>query len=300
MSFGEKTSRAAFFADLGQEVVRLGEPPTTFIDPVCIGKSVQICPDGGLTCTADLYVTHGGSIAAVFPDLTTADKDSLQCAAAILRTWTHEQLDDISTDYFFEVEGQGALVIDVMARLGFMGYSGKSHFYSAVDKTLACGDSLLVTGDLPFTPVRYSRRQFIDLFCANTGIDPDDMTGFICELETQDGVAATVLGSDLVVSYTPAGSYRPIPLFYFKLSKNRSDLCVSPRTLRYALEKNSFPLSAADSLFDYFSGFADTGKIRPSPEDGSVGLLYLVPDALFSGAHGLVERVKDFSQTLSR
>lgn len=299
MSFGKKTGCAAFFADLGREVVRLSEAPTTFINPVCIGKSVQICPDSGLTCTADLYVTPGGAVAVAFPSLTAADKDSLQCAAAVLRSWDHDRLDDIATDYFFETEGQGALVIDVMARLGFMGYSGRVSLYSAIDKTLACGDTLLIAGDLPFSPVKYSRRQFIDLFCANSGIDPDDMTGFICEMEAQDGVAATVLGSDLVVSYTPAGDKLPIQLFYFKLSANRSDLCVSPRTLRYALEKNSLPLSSADDLFSYFSGFADMGKIKPSPEDGSVGLLYLVPDAIFSEAHELAERVKTFSQAIS-
>lgn len=299
MSFGKKTGCAAFFADLGREVVRLSEAPTTFINPVCIGKSVQICPDGGLTCTADLYVTPGGAVAVSFPGLTEEDKDSLQCAAAVLRTWNHCRLDDIATDYFFETEGQGALVIDVMARLGFMGYSGKVSLYSAVDKTLSCGDTLLIAGDLPFSPVKYSRRQFIDLFCANVGADPDDMTDFICEMETQDGVAATVLGSDLVVSYTPVGDKLPIQLFYFKLSSNRSDLCVSPRTLRYALERNGLPLSAADDLFDYFSGFADMGKVSPSPEDGSVGILYLIPEALFSDAPELVVKIRDFSQAIS-
>ena len=139
MFFGKKTGRTAFFADLGREVVRLSEVPTTFVDPVCIGKSVPICPDGGLTCIADLYVTPRGGVALAFPGLTPADADSLQCAAGVLRTWTHEQLDDISSDYFFETEGQGALVIDVMAQLGFIGYSGMGPFYSAVDKTLACG-----------------------------------------------------------------------------------------------------------------------------------------------------------------
>lgn len=300
MSFvGKKTGRAAFFADLGQEVVRLSEVPTTFIDPVCIGKSVQICPDGGLSCTADLYVTPGGGVAIAFPTLAEDDKDRLQCAAAVLRTWTHEQLDDIASDYFYEAEGQGALVIDLMTRLGFMGYSGKVSFYSAVDKTLACGDSILIAGDPPFVPVRYSRRQFIDLFCSNEGIDPDDMTGFICEMEAQDGIAATMRGSDLMVSYTPAGGCRPIPLFYFRLSSSRSDLCVSPRALRYALDKNGFSLSAADGLFDYFSRFADKGKVKPSPVDGSVSLLYMAPDAFFSGTRGLIERVKNFSQALS-
>lgn len=299
MSFGKKTGRAAFFADLGREVVRLEDAPTTFINPILIGKSIPICPEGGLTCQADIYVTPGGAVAFSFPDLSEDDLDALQCCSGILRTWSHEQLDDIATDYFFETEGQGALIIDVMARMGFSSYSGKGALYSAIDRTLAGGDFLMTVGELPFRPTRYSRRQFIDGFCTIRGIDPDDMTGFLCELETVDGVAAVVIGSDLVVSYSPTGDKLPIPLFYFKLSPNRSDLCVSPRTLRYALEQNSLPLSAADDLFSFFARFADMDRVKPSPEDNSVGLLYLKPDALFLEASRLSEKVRTFSQAIS-
>ncbi len=299
MSFGKKTGRAAFFADLGREVVRLEDAPTTFINPILIGKSVPICPEGGLTCLADIYVTPGGAVAFSFPGLSESDLDALQCCSGVLRTWSHEKLDDIATDYFFETEGQGALVVDVMARMGFTGYAGKAALYSAIDRTLAGGDFLMTVGELPFKPTKYSKRQFIDGFCTIRGIDPDDMTGFLCELETVDGVAAVVIGSDLVVSYSPIGDSLPVPLFYFKLSPNRSDLCVSPRTLRYALERNGLPLSAADELFGFFAHFADMDQVKPSPEDGSVGLLYLKPDALFPEAARLSEKVRSFSRAIS-
>lgn len=299
MSFGKKTGRAAFFADLGREVVRLEDAPTTFINPVLIGKNVPVCPEGGLTCMADIYVTPGGSVAFSFPDLNEGDLGALQCCAGVLRTWRHEQLDEVATDYFFDTEGQGALVVDLMARMGFSGYSGKGALYSSIDRTLAGGDFLMTVGELPFSPVRYSRRQFIDGFCTIRGIDPDDMTGFLCELESVDGVAAVVIGSDLVVSYSPVGDKLPVPLFYFKLSPNRSDLCVSPRTLRYALEQDGLPLSSADDLFSFFANFADMDRVKPSPEDGSVGFLYLKPDALFPEATRLSEKVRLFSQAIS-
>lgn len=299
MSFGKKTGRAAFFADLGQEVVRLEDAPTTFTNPILIGKSIPVCPEGGLTCLADVYVTPGGAVAFSFPDMNEGDLDALQCCSGVLRTWTHEQLDDVATDFFFETEGQGSLVIDVMARMGFTGYSGKVELYSAIDRTLAGGDFLMTVGELPFKPTLYSRRQFIDGFCTIRGIDPDEMTGFLCELETVDGVAAVVIGSDLVVSYSPIGDKSPVPLFYFKLSPNRSDLCVSPRTTRYALEQNGLSLSAGDDLFSFFSHFADMDRVKPSPEDGSVGLLYLKPDAMFQEAARLTEKVKSFSLAIS-
>jgi hypothetical protein len=299
MPIGDKAGRAAFFADLGGEAVRLSELPTSFTNPIRIGKAVPICPDGGLACVADFYVTPGGAVAVSFPSLSEDDRDALQCCARAVRAWSHEQLDDIASDFFYETEGQAALVIDIMARMGFLTYSDTVALNSAVDKTLANGDFILTVGELPFFPVRYSRRQFIGLFCEPGGIDPDDMTNFICELETIDGISATVQDADLVVAFSPPGDCLPVPLFRFTHSRGRSDLCVSPHITRYALERNGLPLSASDGLFDFFAGFADKDKVKPSPEDGSVALLYLVPDALFDKVQGLIGELKAFALSVS-
>ena len=298
MPFGEKTGRSAFFADLGQEVVRLSDAPTTFINPVCIGKSIPICSDGKLTYAADLYVTPRGAIAAFFPSLMEDDLHVLQHCAGVLRTWSHKQLDAIASDYFYKADGQAALVIDVMTRMGFLSYSEKGDFYSAIDKTLVSGDFLMTVSSLPFYPIRYSRRQFIDGFCTIRGIDPDDMTSFLCELESVDGVAATSLDSKLIVSYSPPNAAYPVPLFYFQLSKNRAELFVSPRSTRYALAENGLPMSATDDIFDFFARSSDRERIKPSPEDGSIGILFLLPDELFAEVHELAERIRELSRLI--
>jgi hypothetical protein len=299
MPIGEKAGRAAFFADLGGEVVRLSELPTSFTNPIRIGKAVPVCPDGGLTCVADFYVTPCGAVAVSFPELSCGDTDPLQCCARVLRTWTHEQIDAITSDFFYEIEGQAALAIDIMARMGFLTYSDKLSFYSAIDNTLAGGDFILSVGELPFFPVRYSRRQFIDRFCGPAGIDPDSMTSFICELESINGISATVQGSDLVVAYSAPGDYLPIPLFRFKFSSSRSDLCVSPHITRYALDRNGLPTSASDDLFSFFAGFVDKSMVNPSPEDGSVSLLYITPDTLFDQVQSLVGKIGAFALSIS-
>lgn len=84
MPFGEKTGRSAFFAVLGQEVVRLDTIPTTFKNPVCIGKAAEIRSNDGLIARADFYVTPEGGVAFVLPDLTPDDLELLnRCAAAV-------------------------------------------------------------------------------------------------------------------------------------------------------------------------------------------------------------------------
>ncbi len=298
MPFGEKTGRSAFFAVLGQEVVRLDTIPTTFKNPVCIGKAAEIRSHDGLIAHADFYVTPDGGVAFVLPDLAPDDLELLNRCAAAVRTWTAEDLDEIASDYFYKTEGQAALVIDVMAGIGFLNFAQRPPFYAAVNKTLASGDFLVATAEPPFYPVRCSRRHFIREFSDLYGLDPDEMTGFICELESVHGVAAVVRNNDLVVLYSPPGEAPPYPLFYFTVANKRADLCVSPRTLRHSLDRCGVPLSAADSLFEFFARFADKNRTRPSPEDGSVSLLYLDPVVLFQEAPSLAEKIVQFSHSI--
>lgn len=164
-------------------------------------------------------------------------------------------------------------------------------------ETLAAGNHLFVPAEHPTSPM--TRREFIKAFSANRGIDPDDLTEFICELETINGVVAVVRSSQLIVSYYGPDGTSIIPLFYFKILPRRSDVFVLPLTVRHYLEKNRFPVSAATSLLESFIRFADMDLLNPSPADGRVSMLYLKPDALFDGVGDLVSQIKRFARVLS-
>lgn len=303
MSFGEKTGRSAFFADLGTEVVRLNEAPANYVNPIRIGRSVRINSGNEHICDIDLCVTPTGTVAAYLPATlgcngsSPRELDILHRCSAVLRTWTHAQLDEIAGDYFYATEGQAALVIDAMVKRGLLDYSYKQALYSSIDKALASGSFLFVISDQ--SPAQRSRREFISDFSAGRGIDPDEMTSFICELESCDGVAAVVRGSDLIILYSAPNGVPPYPLFYFRISGRRSDLCVSSSTVRHALERSGVPLSAADDLLEFFAQFADMALTRPSPKDGSVGILYLLPDALFVKSSELIKKIKQFACAVS-
>ena len=103
----------------------------------------------------------------------------------------------------------------------------------------------------------------------------------------------------MIVSYYGPDGVSLIPLFYFKILPNRSDVFVLPLTVRHCLEKNGFPVSAATGLLEFFIRFADKDLLNPSPVDGRVAMLYLKPDALFSGVEDLVSQIKSFARALS-
>lgn len=303
MCFGEKTGRSAFIAVKGTEVVRLNETPSIYESPICIGESVPISVDGRHICDVGLYVSPAGAITVCIPlalhngDVPSDGLLTIRRVADVMRQWTHEQLDEIAAGHFYQRDGQAALIIDAMARRGLLGYSCKQTFYNSIDEALSGSNLLFVPTEPSNAPM--SRREFIKAFSANRGIDPDDLTSFICELETIGGVVAVVRGSQLIVSYYGPDGASLIPLFYFKILPRRSDVFVLPLTVRHCLEKNGFPVSAATELLEFFIRFADKDLLNPSPVDGRVAMLYLKPDALFEGAGDLVTQIKRFACALS-
>lgn len=303
MCFGEKTCRSAFIAVSGREVVRLNETPSIYEDPVCIGESVPISADGRHICDVSLYVSPTGAITVCIPlalhngDIPSDGLLTIHRVADVMHRWTHEQLDEIAAGHFYRRDGQAALVIDAMARRGLLGYSCKRIFYNSIDESLLGSNFLFVPTEPSNTAM--SRREFIKTFSANRGIDPDDLTSFICELETIGGVVAVIRDSQLIVSYYGSDGVSLIPLFYFKILPHRSDVFVLPLTVRHCLEKNCLPVSAATGLLESFIRFADKDLLNPSPVDGRVAILYLKPDALFLGVESLVSQIKSFACALS-
>ena len=184
-----------------------------------------------------------------------------------------------------------------MASRGLLGYSSKQALYDSIDQALSDSNLLFVPTEPSSAPM--SRREFIRTFSANRGLDPDDLTEFVCELETIGGVVAVVRGSQLIVSYYGPDGSSIIPLIYFKILPNRSDVFVLPLTIRHCLEKNGLPVLAATGLLEFFIRFADKDLLNPSPVDGRVAMLYLKPDTLFSGVKDLVSQIKSFACALS-
>ena len=150
MCFGEKTGRSAFIAVRGTEVVRLNETPPTYENPICIGESVPISADGRHICDVGLYVSPAGTITVCIPlALHNGDAPSdglltIRRVADVMRRWTHQQLDEIAANHFYQRDGQAALVIDAMARRGLLGYSCKQTFYNSIDEALSGSNLLFV------------------------------------------------------------------------------------------------------------------------------------------------------------
>lgn len=302
MSFGKKTGRSAFFAVNGTEVVRLNNAPSYQNDLACIGRSIPIRSDGIFLCDADLYVTHSGAISVCLYGLYDggtlsgrAQSVVAQCAS-VLRTWTHEQLDDVASFYFYDTEGQSSLVIDALVRGGRITYSDKVRLYAALDHTLSSGAFVFEVSDASHAD--QTLRGFVRDFCYFRGIDPDEMIEFILELETCNGVTAVVRGSKLGVLYAPPGGVPPVTLFLFRVCGTRADLYVSPDRTQHDLEAAGFSPLAANDLFDFLLQFADAEQTQVPPGGGVVETLYMLPEPLFERVQELKEKIVQFAGSL--
>ena len=103
--------------------------PLPSMKPVCIGESVPISAGGRYICDVGLYVSPAGAITVCIP-LMLRDGDvpsdgilTIRRIADVMCRWTHEQIDEIAADHFYQRDRQAALVIDTMARRGLLGYS---------------------------------------------------------------------------------------------------------------------------------------------------------------------------------
>lgn len=302
MSFGEKTGRSAFFALKGSEVVRLNDAPAYQNDLTCIGKSVPIRSGGVFLCDVDLFVTHTGAVCVrVHGPVDSISQYArpasivAQCSE-VLRTWSHKQLDDVSSLYSYEVDGQSALVIDVLVRGGRVTYSDKTRLNAAFDKTLASGSFLIEVSDT--ASPGHTIQTFIEDFCYFRGLDSDEMTEAVLELETCNGVAAVLRGSKLGILYTPPGGAPPITLFYFQVSGTRADLCVSPDRTHHDLERAGFSPLSANGLLEFFLKFIDKKLTKVPAGGGVVETLYLLPEPLFENIKDLKEHIVQFAGSL--
>lgn len=302
MSFGKKTGRSAFFAVNGTEVVRLNESPVNQSELACIGRSVAIRSGGIFLCNADLFVSHSGAIlcrlyglfdgAGISPN---AEGIIRQCAA-VLRSWTHKQLDDIAALYTYETEEQAALVIDILVRSGKVNYSDRNKLDASLDQTLSSGSFVIEASGAAYAG--RAVRDFSRDFCYFRGIDPDEMAEFILELETCNGVVAVVQGSRLGIIYSPPGTRPPITLFYFQVSGVRADLCVNPERTHHDLEQAGFSPLSANDLLDFLLQFADREQTEIPDGGGVVETLYMLPEPLFEHVQDLKEQIAQFSRSL--
>lgn len=112
------------------------------IRAIRVGERVPIGGDG---LSADVYVTSAGTLILVDSSLSGRNQESRAIAYGnALWDWSIDTVDKIASQHFYRLIGQGLLVIDAMARAGYLTYADKARFENEVSARLSSGKFVLL------------------------------------------------------------------------------------------------------------------------------------------------------------
>lgn len=138
------------------------------------------------------------------------------------------------------------------------------------------GDTIVIPNLITKTTVierRLSRREFISAFSDNGGYDPDEITGFIYDLEAIDGLAIGIAPTELTLRFSPEDGVS-YAFLTFGISSGHSDIWVMPGRIKSALEKHGrFPF-CADEFLEFFKPFVNVKRCKCPPYKNEAAFYY--------------------------
>lgn len=300
---------------------------TPYFPMVCIGRDIPM----GHDFIDAVYVSSAGHIVIVESCLTSEADGAARILDCIneLRTWNYDRLDNIASDYFYETEGQAALISDVMAREGHIKFSDIGRFKSSVNNSLFEASFLTVlvgtninmvasqvaeyidsaddlsvivasaelANDEP-SMTRKTRRTIIEEFADNGGYDEDEVSGFISELESIDGIVVGTLQSSVTVEFSPADGYS-YPLLTFSAPTGHADIFIIPGKIEDDLKRHAiFPFEANEFL-KFFQGYVDMSRCRKPPYEARNAFYYANVSLVLNEKEKFISAVKQFVNSIS-
>ena len=143
-----------------------------------------------------------------------------------------------------------------------------------------------------------SRKEFVALFSDNGGYDPDEISEFISDMESIDGLSIGIAPTELTIRFSPEhGS--TYPLLTFCISSNHSDLWIVPGRIKAALEKHGrFPFDA-EPFLDFFKQFINTKRCKYPPYENEAGFYYANVCDVIQNKENIIEAAEQFANSVT-
>ncbi len=100
---------------------------------LCIGQGLSV----GQINIAGIFVSPAGQVTMVLSEQIS--EHQLQFLLSELRTWDSDRLDEIASDYTYRTQGQAFLIIDLMARHGYLNFSGTGKLAKSISQCMRDG-----------------------------------------------------------------------------------------------------------------------------------------------------------------
>lgn len=142
-----------------------------------------------------------------------------------------------------------------------------------------------------------SRREFIDVFADNGGYDPDEITEFICDIESISGITVQLTPTELTLRFSPEDGFS-YALLTFSISLNHADLYVMPGRIISALERHGHLPCEANSFLCFFKQFVNENRCRTKPYDNIDGFYYADICYALSHTGEFIRAIEQFITTI--
>ena len=136
--------RRPFYESGSQKLVALNTAART--EPiqknlVCISRDLPVETAYATFTIQSVLVSPAGQVIVILP--APVHGQQLSAIMTEISTWTYDILNEMSANYFYTQCGQAFNVIDIMARLGHLTFSGEGKLIKGVKQGFQNGDFLL-------------------------------------------------------------------------------------------------------------------------------------------------------------
>ena len=142
-----------------------------------------------------------------------------------------------------------------------------------------------------------SRGDFIEAFADNGGLDPDELSEFISDMEAVDGLFVTIAPTELSIKFSIDND--PCTLLSFGISGGHADLWLTPSRIQDFLKSHDvFPFDA-EPLLAFYKSYIDSRRCKHRPYEKLDSFYYADVHLVLDNAEQFIASAEKFVTTIS-
>ncbi len=144
-----------------------------------------------------------------------------------------------------------------------------------------------------------SQKDFIATFADNGGIDDDELTEFIGDMESIDGLFVNIAPTELTVKFS-ADDVSSCALLTLSISGGHADLYVMPARIKGYLEKHGILPVEVDSFLDFYKPYINLARCKTPPYERPEGFYYADVHQVLYDSQKFIEAAEHFINSISK
>lgn len=144
-----------------------------------------------------------------------------------------------------------------------------------------------------------SRREFIEIFAENGGYGIDEITEFVSDLDTVNGLHIGTTATELTVRFSLDNGTHSYALLTLSIASNKADMWIMPGRIKAALDKHGCFTFEADGFLEFFKRYVDVERCKTPPYENEAGFYYANVDDVLRHSDDFIKASEQFVSAIS-